>query len=348
MAVPADNRVLLTPTLTSVPKDVATCGLIFGCICIVSALFGNSLIIATVTRERNLRQRQNVFLVTWAVSEIIMVFIRDIFLIIVYAIGEWRFGRMMALINLFLFMSRNSFAISHVVVITVYRYALIVHPNVYRVISKTHNLVIAILYIFVIPVLLMLILDIDMYIKPYRFITKGMYAMKEDNGTLAEVPTANMASVFTSLILNCMVMAACYAHIYVFIKKSSRRVDNWTREMTQSDQRENEKKKSTMRRNIREAKFIKTMIIIFITFIFSYFSLPVMLMMDKTFSLSHWAYLPLVMINWFSSSVSWIMYGLTHDGFRKGFVRLLRCPEKRVDTLEQRCSDRTGTTHSSL
>ncbi|KAK2142350.1 hypothetical protein LSH36_966g00037 [Paralvinella palmiformis] len=282
MAVPADNRVLLTAILTSVPKDVATCGLIFGCICIVSALFGNSLIIATVTRERNLRQRQNVFLVTWAVSEIIMVFIRDIFLIIVYAIGEWRFGRMMALINLFLFMSRNSFAISHVVVITVYRYALIVHPNVYRVISKTHNLVIAILYIFVMPVLLMLILDIDMYIKPYRFITKGMYAMKEDNGTLAEVPTANMASVFTSLILNCMVMAACYAHIYVFMKKSSRRVDNWTREMTQSDQRENEKKK-----------------------------------------------------------ISWIMYGLTHDGFRKGFVRLLRCPEKRVDTLEQRCSDRT-------
>ena len=332
----------ITPDLTTVSRDVATCGLIVGIICIVSALFGNSLIIAAVTRERGLRQRQNVFLVSWAVCEIVMVFARDVFLVAVYAIGEWRFGRTMAKVNLFLFMARNSFAINHVVAITVYRYMLIVHPNVYRILVRTRNLVIIVINLFLMPIALMLLLDFDIYHKPYRFITKGMYAMKEDNGTLADVPVANMASVFTSLTLDCTVMAACYGHIYLFMRKSSRRVENWTREMSQSNQRESEKNKSAMRKNVREMKFIKTMIIIFVTFIFSYFSLPVMLMIDKKFSLSHWAYLPLVMVNWFSSSVSWIMYGFTHDGFRKAFLKLFRSPVKRTEVTEQSVTEVTS------
>ncbi|KAK2143083.1 hypothetical protein LSH36_879g00002 [Paralvinella palmiformis] len=330
-----DIRVRITPELTTVSKDVATCGLIFGSICIISALFGNSLIIAAVTRDRNLRQRQNVFLVSWAICELIMVFMRDVFLIIVYAIGEWPFGRTMTVINLCIFMARDSFAINHVVAITVYRYAMIVHPLIYRILIRTRNLIIIVINLFLMPVVLMLIIDFDIYNKQYKFITKGMYAMKEDNGTLVDVPMVTMTAVFVSLTLYSTLMAVCYGHLYIFIRKSSKRVERWTRETNQFGQHENGTNKISMKRNIRELKFIKTMIIIFVMFIFSYFSLPIMLMANKTFSFSHWAYLPLVMINWFSSSVSWIMYGFTHDGFRKAFLTMLRCSKNRIEVSEQ-------------
>ncbi|KAK2143082.1 hypothetical protein LSH36_879g00001 [Paralvinella palmiformis] len=162
-----------------------------------------------------------------------------------------------------------------------------------------------------------------------------MYAIKVDNGTLIDIPMVTTTAVFVSLILYSTVMTACYGHLYIFIRKSPKRVERWTRETNQFGQHENGTNTISMKRNIRELKFIKTMIIIFVMFIFSYFSLPIMLMANKTFSFSHWAYLPLVMINWFSSSVSWILYGFTHDGFRKAFLTMLRCYVKRIGRSEQ-------------
>ena len=81
----------ITIDMTTVPADVAACGLALGLVCVTSALFGNGLIIATISREPSLRQRQNVFLVSSAMSEIVLVFLHNVFWLAVYALGRLKF-----------------------------------------------------------------------------------------------------------------------------------------------------------------------------------------------------------------------------------------------------------------
>ena len=138
----------------------------------------------------------------------------------------------MAMANAFIFVCRNGIAINHVVVITLYRYALIVHPRVYRVLAKTPVLVVAVSAIFVVPVVTITCVDTSIYGDSYVFITKGMYAMEEKNGTLTVMNVTNLVAIILYILFNGGVMGLCYGHIYIFIKRSARKVGTWKRQNT--------------------------------------------------------------------------------------------------------------------
>ncbi|KAK2145129.1 hypothetical protein LSH36_700g00002 [Paralvinella palmiformis] len=66
------------------------------------------------------------------------------------------------------------------------------------------------------------------------------------------------------------------------------------------------------------------MTIMFSLFVVSHFPMPIAITADPSWRLSHWIYLPLLVINWFSSSVSWIVYTITHTGFRTAILKRIK------------------------
>ncbi|KAK2139662.1 hypothetical protein LSH36_1664g00007 [Paralvinella palmiformis] len=93
MGHPYDEKVQrFLQNLSYVPEDVAVIGLILGSLGSASALLGNILIIMTFLTDRHLRQRQNVFVVSAAIMEIILTFLKDAIALGVYGVGRWQFG----------------------------------------------------------------------------------------------------------------------------------------------------------------------------------------------------------------------------------------------------------------
>ena len=230
-------------SVKQLPPGVAVCGVVFGIICIMSAIFGNVLIIATVLKERSLRQRQNVFVISMAVSELFVIFIRDIFVLGVYCRREWVFGSTLVSAGIIINICRNAVAVGHIVAITIYRYALIVHNKAYHVITKTPFLVFVLLLLFFFP-LGAAIATANAH-EMYTYNTKSMWPIKESDLKIiifsyntnssnftSQKRVSSLAIVFGYLLINVAILALCYIHIYIFIKRSAQRVKNWSSEAT--------------------------------------------------------------------------------------------------------------------
>ncbi|KAK2140169.1 hypothetical protein LSH36_1455g00009 [Paralvinella palmiformis] len=330
-------------SLGTVPDDVAVCGLVLGSLCSISALIGNILILIVFLSERSLRQRQNTFVVSAAIAEVLLVFLKDVYLLGVWSLRSWRFGDTIMQVCNVIFICRNGIAIGHVVAVTVYRYVLIVHPRAYRILSKTSVILITLLLLFFIP----LISSLGVLAFKFFFNTKVMFCIRESklgihNGTLVE---ENMGGdpipSFLYVSINAVILIFCNVHIYLFIKRSSQRVANATVNNATGDGT-NGKQTLSKRATKKEVRFVKIMAIIFGTFLVSYYVLPAVIMLDKQWSLSHWVYFPFVVINWFSSSINWIVYSLTHSGFRRSVQRILRCRWK-AKLMEESTIDQTQT-----
>jgi len=319
--------------LSTVPEEVAVCGLILGSSCAISALIGNFLIVLAFFSERSLRQRQNTFIVSAAIMEMLIVILRDVFVLGVYARRSWQFGTTMMYANNLIFISRNGFAIGHVVAVTVYRYVLIVHPKLYRTMSKTGVLVVTFMLVFLIPVTIGTMVTMRKLI----FNTKCMFCVTEQslgihNGTLiddAQVGFNELPS-YMYITITASILTSCNVHIYLYIKRSSRRVAGAVQVRTPSlGGNSGDVNRTTAlctRATRKEVRFVKIMAIIFAAFLFSYYTIPVLMTVDKRLRMSHWSYLPAVMLNWFSSSVNWVIFTATHPKFRETVKRLLRLP----------------------
>ncbi|KAK2147069.1 hypothetical protein LSH36_571g00049 [Paralvinella palmiformis] len=227
-----DSKLL---SIIEIPPDVAICGLIFGAICIGSSLFGNSLIIATVIRERSLRHRQNVLVISMAAAEIVLIVVHDLFVIGVYGKRKWTFGAPMISATLVINICRNAIAVGHIVAITVYRSAKIVHQRAYRLMSSATFIgaVLVVLYLFPLGTTLLLIRNVST--ETYLYNTKGMWPVKESvlyhemsgrNRTQSSGQNS-LFVVFSYLLANVAILAFCYVDIYIFVKRSRRTIGQW-------------------------------------------------------------------------------------------------------------------------
>ncbi|KAK2163810.1 hypothetical protein LSH36_74g14039 [Paralvinella palmiformis] len=309
--------------LEHMPIGVRACGLIMGSFCTLSSLFGNLLIAIIFLLDKGLRQRQNTFVVSAAIMEVMTIFLRDIFLLAVYRTGKWQFGTALLYINCLFFYSRNGFAIGHVIALTVYRYAMIVRPNAYRVLSRTPVMLLALVLVFLIPLCGALLVLSGKLV----FNTKVMFPVTEkalgiqDNRLVGSVSRNWIAGLFLYIIGNAMILVGCNVHIYFFIKKSSRRVGC----ITPKGMKKANETKVSKRSPSKEARFVKIMTIMFSMFLVCYFPIPIAMTTDPKWDLSHWIYLPLLLINWFSSSVSWVIYIITHTAFRIAVLKRIKC-----------------------
>ncbi|KAK2163809.1 hypothetical protein LSH36_74g13024 [Paralvinella palmiformis] len=309
--------------LEHMPIGVRASGLILGSFCTFSSLFGNLLIAIIFLLDKNLRQRQNIFIISAAITEIITIFFRDIFILVVYFKGKGQFGTALMYIIGFIFYSRNGFAIGHVIALTVYRYAMIVRPKIYRILSKTSVMVLTLTLLFVVPLCGAVGTLSDRLI----FNTKVMFCVTEkslgikNNRLTEDVSRTSILPFFLYIILNSIILVSCNVHIYLYIRKSSKRTGG-----TNSNRiKKNNETKVSKRSPSKEARFVKIMTIMFSMFLVCYFPIPIAMTTDPKWDLSHWIYLPLLLINWFSSSVSWVIYIITHTAFRIAVLKRIKC-----------------------
>ncbi|KAK2141890.1 hypothetical protein LSH36_1024g00003 [Paralvinella palmiformis] len=226
-------------------------------------------------------------------------------------------------INGFIFYSRNGFAIGHVIALTVYRYSMIVRPNIYKILSRTSVMVLTLILLFVIP----LCGAVGTLSHRLIFNTKVMFCVTEkslgitNNRLTEDVSRTSILPFFLYIILNSIILVGCNVHIYLYIRKSSKRTGG-----TNSNRiKKNNETKVSRRSPSKEARFVKIMTIMFSMFLVCYFPIPIAMTTDPKWDLSHWIYLPLLLINWFSSSVSWVIFIITHTAFRIAVLRRIKC-----------------------
>ena len=326
--------------LITIPVDVSICGLVFGIPLTVSALFGNILIVLTVFKEKRLQQRQNVFVASMALSELAMVVTRDIFFLVAYGTQRWSLGGRFAVMLHMTRTFRNVSAVGHIVAITVYRYALIVHNKAYHTIAKIPCIVAVLLFLYIFPIISGLASVSEIFkgtdVETFMTInTKSMSSTKfttllsrqavsnsSTNGSGGEVSNGPnvLMLVILYLVANILILAGCYIHIYIFVRRSKKRLQSWGKNKENPGAQNGDKHKDNT-----EIKFIKTMAIVFVAFVCSYVWLPIVAAVDSPGRLSHWIYFPFVIMNWAASSINWVVYGLTHPTFREGFKKILGC-----------------------
>ena len=299
-------------------------------------MFGNILIVLTVFKEKRVQQRQNVFVVSMALSELAMVVTRYIFILSAYGTPRWSFGGRLAVILLMTRTFRNVSAVGHIVAITVYRYALVVHNKAYHTIAKIPGIVAVLLFLYIFPIIsrLALVSEIFKGTDPDTFMTINTKSMAPTKFTtlLSRQAVSNSSTngsggkvskhtwYLLYLVANIVILAGCYIHIYIFVRRSKKRLQSWGQNKENTGAQNADKHKDN-----KEIKFIKTMAIVFVAFVCSYFWLPMVTAVDSLGRLSHWIYFPFVIMNWAASSINWVVYGLTHPAFREGFKKILGC-----------------------
>ena len=322
--------------LTILPRGVSLCGLIVGVVLVLLIFFGNIFIVWTVYRDKRLRTRANVFLVSMAVAEILMMLARDVPILMAYTKGRWELGPSWLLANFILDKERNVVAVMHVLIITVYRYVMIVFNKYYHYISRVAVVAVLLVLVYVLPLVVMIVTSRDLFFTDvdldlYLFLntkTMRMWTLHElprfqisqnVTGNATDPESNSGAQKSTTVILffgiAALVLVALYLHIYLFLRKHTKKQNTWAAQRPQAP---------GVRSKNHDVKFIKTMAIVFLAYVFSYFWIPIIAIVDKYGTIPHAVYLPFVLLNWSNSCMNWVIYALSNVYFRQSLVRIFK------------------------
>ncbi len=327
-----------------IPDDVATTGIVFGIIIVCLGIFGNSLVVLAIVRDKRLRRRMNVFIASMAIADLLLLISRDTLILDTYRRREFSLSQRVLAWYFLASTVRNTLGLQHVVAITIYRYVFIVHNAHFYKLVKTPVIAALLVFMCAFPIATGIgsmreMLSMTAAESLFFLNTKYMQVGKISSmvGKITAVNSFDIGPlgyILGYIILNALILCACYAHLFVFLRNSRKRMQTW------GTQR---KDINASKSNEKEVKIIKTMAIVFIFFIFSYLMLPLVAAAGRGGVLfSHWVYFPLFMFNWTSSCSNWIIYALSNELFRDAFRRLLRIRKgTRVGNLK------VSTTHAT-
>ena len=364
--------------ITIVPAGVRWAGLTFGTMITAFSLLGNTLLILVITMDIRLRTRTNMYLVSMALAEIITMLGKDLFILATYAVGYWPFNGKVLLVTFIMDRMRIMLAIEHIVIITLYRYVLIVHNKYYRFISNTKFMAFLITFIYIVPLGVFIVnkrnelnqgldsvlifnmkymrmLTLEDFINyGYEFAdnttstsghntTGNTFLSLAENGTPLKRLSNNM--IYIALVLSgvAVILLLLYLHIYIFLRRHARKLRAWTNQ----NQQERTKAIKMSKQQSQEVKFVRTMGLVFIGYTCVYLIFPILTMVDKAGAMSHEILLPFNLLNWGSSCINWIIYVMTNTQIKQGFKKLLTGKSVRVQPADQSQSNTDDVTRTT-
>ena len=348
--------------ITTLPAGVRWAGLTFGSLITALSLLGNTLLIFVITMDIRLRTRTNMYLVSMAISEIITMLGKDIFVLVTYTKGYWPFNGQVLFVTFIMDRLKYTLAIEHISIITVYRYIMIVHNKYYRHISDKKCVICIMILVYIAPIGIYvankrneLKQDLDLVLvfnMKYMQVTSledfVNFGHTINNDTVSsnvtentflqlaeqQIPSSRISNnkIYIVFLLAGvgLVLLVMYLHIYMFTRHHAHKLSAWTNQ----DNHERKKSDRLSKKQSHEVRLIRTMGLVFIGYTFTYTLLPIVKMFDKSGDMPHGVLLPFNILTWSSLCINWITYVLTNSQIKLGFKKLLTGKSIRVKAMD--------------
>ena len=297
------------------PVGVMVAGAVLGVVIIVVGVFGNVLVILAVLLSRNLYKSSNMFVVSLAVCDLVQTVLIKPLYVHTYVAGEWQFGVGTCLYALYASNLTILESILHVSVIALHRYLVIVHPRAGRVLQGPRAVAAMLGVVYAAPLLVVLAPALSrlggatsggapgrqvVFNKRIMFCSFVRHSEFRLAGVLKKVSFLSVAAVF---------LFYCYVRIYLLVRRSGQSV--------------NARGAFSAARLQREITLLKTVVVIFMTFVVSYLPISVLYGVDTGRNFSYAFYFCGVLLLWTSSSVNWMIYGLMNRQYLQAYHYIL-------------------------
>ena len=316
-----------------IPNNISLSGAMVGVVLIITGGFGNFLVIVSVIRNKHLCKAANAFIISLAVCDIFQNIAVKPLYVQTYITGQWMHGRNVCLYALFASNLAILESVLHITAVAFFRYLVIVHPRIGQKIANWKAVLVILLFIFVMPIALTVITAAPkmregnvQFNKRVMFCSFVHHTDFKLGGVLKKVVFLSVAA---------LVILFSYVRIYCKSRNTFKSVH--------SVNGENSSQPQNYSRVKNDLALLRTVKIIFITFVISYLPLSILYAIDTTRSFPYWVYFIGVMLLWSSSSINWIIYFCVNKRFRRAYRNIL-CGSKasRMMSIEVKTSVRFG------
>ena len=307
------NVTLLLLGKQTLMHQVRVTGSFFTILVTSVGIFGNVLLLSALATSRKLRQRSNIFIGTLSLMELILCVLIYPFYINTYMKGEWVFNNKICAITSKLQQGLSTSCIFHVIAITLYRYFLIAHSNIYKYLTTTVAIIICLLVMILFPLVSTLGVEFRYLLKEGQHHVYSVYVMQCLHTDDAGESGSSITFVVGIFVTAFVIMAFCYIRIFIIVRQSRKRIEAGTGKAT------TEPTALNMRKEIR---LMQTMAVIFVVFLCIYIPYPVVLRLFYTMYISQSIHMTVNVLFWCSSAVNWVIYGMMHPDFRRAYKNL--------------------------
>ena len=292
---------------TDIPPDIAVAGFTVGLFIIALGGFGNILIIVSVSRNKSLSKMSNVFVVSLAMCDLIQTLLVKPLYVYTYWVGSWQLGTHACIYALLASNFTILESILHVVVIAMYRYLIIVHPKKARYFLRMRCILVIFVCLFLLPMCIFLLPSLPRIMRgDVYFNTRIMFC------SFVKPQEFHLARVLKKVIFLAIAAAFLfyfYVRIFYAVRKSRRSV-------TSQGQYSNSRIRN-------EFILLKTIIVVFVSFVVSYLPLSLLYGVDTKRQFPYVVYFFGVALLWMSSSINWVIYGCVNRQYCHAYKYVL-------------------------
>ena len=316
-----------------IPNKISLWGAIVGVVLIITGGFGNFLVVVSVVRNKHLCKAANAFIISLAVCDIFQnVAVKPLY-VQTYITGQWMHGRNVCLYALFASNLAILESVLHITAVAFFRYLVIVHPRIGQKIANWKAVLVILLFIFAMPIGLTVVTAVPkmregnvQFNKRIMFCSFVQHTDFKLGGVLKKVVVLSAAA---------LVILFSYVKIYCKSRETFKSVHSVNGESSSQPQNYSRVK--------NDLALLRTVKIIFITFVISYLPLSILYAIDTARNFPYWVYFIGVMLLWSSSSINWIIYFCVNKRFRRAYRNIL-CGSNasRMMSIEVKTSIRFG------
>ena len=309
----------------TIPLGIAIAGATCGVVIIALGAFGNVLVMLAVVVSKTLYKSSNLFVVSLAVCDLFQtVMIKPLYVHTYIAGGKWQFGPHVCMYALYASNLAILESILHVSAIAFHRYIVIVHPRAARRFQGARAIGVALVLLYALPLLIVLApsasrlgaqltMDIDVtFNKRIMFCSFSRHSEFSLAGVVKKVAFLVIAAVF---------LFYCYTRIYLVVRDSGKMVAG--------------RGAFSPSRLQREMTLLKTVVVIFFTFVVTYLPISVLYGVDTGRNFAFILYFLCVVLLWMSSSVNWMIYGLMNKQYLEAYRYILCGSALSVNSLAE-------------
>lgn len=295
------------------PFGISVAGGTLGTVVLVLGVFGNAVVILAIWRYRPLRKASNLFVTSLAFCDLFhSAFVRPLY-VISYIRGDWQFG---AHICVYALISSNLAileSILHVTSIAFHRYVILVHPRLAVCFQRRLAIVLMLGAIYVLPLTVVLVQSssrLNAQLTMGRDVLFNRRIMFCSFVRHSEFRLSGVVKKMSFVIVAALFIFYCYIRIYHLVRRRGQRLSVHG--------------SFSPIRLRRELNLLRTVIAVFLMFVFTYLPITLIYGLDTSRTLPYVAYFVGVMLLWTSTGVNWIIYGLMNVQYSRAY-RFLLC-----------------------
>ncbi|XP_059481222.1 G-protein coupled receptor moody-like isoform X2 [Neocloeon triangulifer] len=321
-----NQTVLQDVELSKFPRSLSTFTSVITILILILGVLGNSLTIWALLKCPRVRNVAAVFIISLCVADLLFCVLVLPFSASRFLHGTWIHGMTMCV--LFPFMRYGNIGVSllSITMITINRYVMIAHHNLYARIYRKHWIAAMIAFCWVFSYGMQL---------PTLFGIWGSFGYDTKLGTCSiledEQGRSSKAALFImAFVVPCFVIILCYARIFMVVHESEKRMRlhanvNAARSPTGTvgrTEKENKRKRN-------EWRITKMVLAIFLSFIICYLPITIVKIADKAVKfpgLHVMGYLLLYM----SACINPLIYVIMNKQYRQAYKTVLKCQRGRL------------------